>query len=224
MSALTSSVVHTDPRGTSPDISMIPAPLMPVTSAHTSQRREVSTPGASSRTSRAEDAQPPFTGHRSRGGRTDGGRGGAASSGLARSLAGTATHVPRAPAASVAGTMASARPHTSRRRRALGDGATKRHRPGSPGEEVAGPRDHADGRRVEEHDIAQVDHHVGVVERHGARHGRGQDRTRWRCRARRAATRPCGPESVPAKAIRRRGVTLTSEDSVGSHGLSWDCG
>ena len=42
MSALTSLVVHTEPRGTSPDISMIPAPVMPVTSAHTSHSRFVS--------------------------------------------------------------------------------------------------------------------------------------------------------------------------------------
>ena len=47
MSALTSSVVHTEPRGTSPHISMIPAPVIPVTSAHTRQSRAVSAPGSS---------------------------------------------------------------------------------------------------------------------------------------------------------------------------------
>ena len=41
MRSLTASVVHTDPRGRSPDISMIPAPFVPVTSAHTSQSRFV---------------------------------------------------------------------------------------------------------------------------------------------------------------------------------------
>src|SRR5688572_8591279 len=39
MRALTSSVLHTDPRGTSPDISMIPAPVKAVTSAATWQSR-----------------------------------------------------------------------------------------------------------------------------------------------------------------------------------------
>ena len=45
MRSLTSSVVHTEPAGTSPDISMIPAPLMPATSAHTSHSLFVSSPG-----------------------------------------------------------------------------------------------------------------------------------------------------------------------------------
>ena len=52
MSALTLLVVHTEPHGNSPDISMIPAPVMPVTSAHTSHNRLVSRSGAPWPTSR----------------------------------------------------------------------------------------------------------------------------------------------------------------------------
>ena len=43
MRALTALLVHIEPRGTSPDINMTPAPFMPVTSALISQTRRVST-------------------------------------------------------------------------------------------------------------------------------------------------------------------------------------
>ena len=57
-------MVHTEPRGTSPDISMIPAPVMPVTSAHTSQSRFVSSFRRPAGDEVSEDAGPALAWHR----------------------------------------------------------------------------------------------------------------------------------------------------------------
>ena len=67
MSALTASVVQIEPCGRSPDMSMIPAPLMQVTSAHTSHEPLGLPVGAGSVGEPGEDPEPPFARQGSRG-------------------------------------------------------------------------------------------------------------------------------------------------------------
>ncbi len=63
MRALTSSVVQTVPLGTSPDISMRPAPDIPVTSAQASQSRFVSSAKRTAGSETTKDSKPTFAGH-----------------------------------------------------------------------------------------------------------------------------------------------------------------
>ena len=65
MRALTGSLVQIEPHGTSPDINMTPAPLIPVTSALISQRRLVSTSARIPfRDEQGEDPEPTLAAHR----------------------------------------------------------------------------------------------------------------------------------------------------------------
>ena len=63
MTSLTALVEHSEPRATSPDISMIPAPVIAVTSAPTSHSRFVSQLGVPVTDEQSEDPQPPLTAH-----------------------------------------------------------------------------------------------------------------------------------------------------------------
>ena len=94
-----------------------------------------------------------------------------------RSVAGTTTHVPSAPAGPVRGVASVMRgsrrrsecPHTSRMRRALRR-RPQHQEPRPQAEELPGPDDDADRRRTHELHLAQVDHNIGVIEARSPSH------------------------------------------------------